>query len=122
MADAIDQGGVAPDGTAATGRVAALAYAVGVIGPPLLFGLRLYLRRIVPQLGLGLELDSALAALLQGHSATATARLAALDHRLASLAETDPQSSVALRARGRILGVCDALAQHGDYFDTGAPR
>jgi uncharacterized membrane protein YccC len=82
----------------------------------------IYLRRIVPQLGLGLELDSALAALAQANSVTAAARLTALDHRLASLAETDPQSSVALRARSRILGMCDALAQHGDYFGLGASR
>jgi uncharacterized membrane protein YccC len=82
----------------------------------------IHLRRIVPQLGLGFELDSALAALVQGHSATATARLTALDHRLTSLAEAYPQSSLVLRVRARILGICDALAQHGDYFDSGVSR
>ena len=42
------------------------------------------LRRIAPRLGLGADLDAALAALAQGNSAIATARLARLDHRLAA--------------------------------------
>src|SRR5262249_1921192 len=37
------------------------------------------LRRIAPQFGLGADLDAALAALAQGHSAVATARFSALD-------------------------------------------
>jgi hypothetical protein len=43
------------------------------------------LRRLSPLLGLGPELDAALAALAQGHSAMARTWLARLDHRLASL-------------------------------------
>jgi hypothetical protein len=31
------------------------------------------------------------------------------------------QAAIALRARGRLLVVCEALADHSSYFDTGAP-
>jgi uncharacterized membrane protein YccC len=79
------------------------------------------LRRIAPQLGLGAELDAALAALAQGHSAAATARFADLDRRLAALAEAGPQALLALRTRAMVLLVCDALVQHGAYFDAGEP-
>jgi uncharacterized membrane protein YccC len=78
-------------------------------------------RRIAPQLGSAAELDSALAPLAQGDSATATARLAALDRALASIADADPRAPLALRARALVLGICDALEQHRAYFDTGAP-
>ena len=77
------------------------------------------LRRIVPQLGLGAELDAALAALAQGHCAAATGRFAALDRRLAALAESGPQALLALRTRAMVLLVSDALVQHGAYFDAG---
>ena len=77
------------------------------------------LRRIAPQLGVGAELDAALAALAQGQSAAATARFAELDSRLAALAESGPQAFLALRTRAMVLLVCDALVQHGAYFDAG---
>jgi len=79
------------------------------------------LRRIAAQLGFGPELDAALAALAQGDSAAANARLAALDRRLGSLPDSDPQARLALRARALILGIGDALEQHRAYFDAGAP-
>ena len=78
------------------------------------------LRRIAPQLGFGSELDAALAALADGDSAAANARLAALDRRLGSLPDSDPQARLALRARALILGIGDALEQHRAYFDGGA--
>src|SRR5262245_21822805 len=78
------------------------------------------LRRIAPQLGFHSEVDSAFAALAQGNSAAATARLNELDRRLASLPDADPQTSLALRARALILAICDSLADHRAYFDTGA--
>jgi uncharacterized membrane protein YccC len=81
----------------------------------------IHLQRIAPQLGLGAELDAALAALAQGHSAAATAQLADLDRRLAALAESGPQALLALRTRARVLLVSDALVEHGAYFDTGEP-
>ena len=77
------------------------------------------LRRIARQLGLGAELDAALAALAQGHGAAATARFAGLDRRLAALAESGPQAFLALRTRAMVLLVRDALVQHGAYFDAG---
>ncbi len=80
------------------------------------------LRRIAPQLGLDAELDAALAALAQGHSAAATARFAALDRRLAALAESGSQAFLALRTRAMMLLVADALVQHGAYFDAGEAR
>ena len=79
------------------------------------------LHRVAPQLGLGSELDSALAALAQGDSAAATGRFAGLDRRLASLAESGPQAALVLRTRARVLLIRDALVQHGAYFDAGAP-
>ena len=79
------------------------------------------LRRIAPQLGFGPELEAALAALAEGDSAAASARLAAIDRRLGSLPDSDPQARLALRARALILGIGDALEQHRAYFDGGAP-
>jgi uncharacterized membrane protein YccC len=75
------------------------------------------LRRIAPRLGVGSDLDAALVALAQGNSTIATARLARLDHRLAS----HPGTSIALRARARILAISETLTQHASYFDAGAP-
>jgi uncharacterized membrane protein YccC len=77
------------------------------------------LRRIAPQLGLGAELDAALAALGEGHSAAAMVRFDELDRRLAAAAESGPRAFLALRARAMVLLVCDALVQHGAYFDAG---
>jgi uncharacterized membrane protein YccC len=79
----------------------------------------IHLRRAGPQLGLNPELDLALAAFAQGHSTAASAELGRLDDRLASVAEAGAETSLAARARGRILLVRDALSQHGVYFDTG---
>ena len=60
-------------------------------------------------LGQGSELDSTLAALAAGKSATATARFARLDHRLASLSPSDSGTSAVMRARGRILAISDMI-------------
>ena len=78
------------------------------------------LRHLAPQLGLVLELDSALEALAQGNSVAATAGLTTLDQRLASLGQGNPQTSFVQRARGRVLAICDALVRHQSYFDAGA--
>src|SRR5271155_5253412 len=77
------------------------------------------LRRVAPQLGLASDLDAALEPFAQGNSATAVARLERLDHRLASLTESDPQTLVILHERARILLICDALMEHRAYFDGG---
>jgi uncharacterized membrane protein YccC len=77
----------------------------------------IHLRRVGPRLGLNPELDLALAAFAQGQSAAAGAELARLDDRLALVTEAGDETSLAVRARGRILLVRDALAQHQAYFD-----
>jgi hypothetical protein len=78
------------------------------------------LRQIAPRLGLGSDLDTALAALAQGNSAIATARLARLDRLLAARPGTGPETQLALRARSNILAISEALTQHATYFDAGA--
>jgi uncharacterized membrane protein YccC len=79
------------------------------------------LRRIVPWLGLGSDLDAALEALAQGNSAIATSRLSRLDDRLASLPSAGTEASLALQARGSILAITEALIEHASYFDAGTP-
>ncbi len=73
------------------------------------------LRRIARRLDLGLEIDTALVAVASGDSGLATARLARLDEALASR-----PGAAALRARGSILAMSEALTQHAAYFDAGA--
>src|SRR6202008_3836775 len=65
----------------------------------------IHLRRIAPQRGLVLELDSALEAFAQGDSVAANELLTALDQRLAALGLGDPQISVVQRERGRVLTI-----------------
>jgi len=79
------------------------------------------LRRIARRLDLGSELDVALAAVAAGNSAVATTRLAVLDHVLASLPGAGTGAQAALRARGGVLAVSEALTQHASYFDAAAP-
>jgi uncharacterized membrane protein YccC len=79
------------------------------------------LRRIAPRLGLGADLDMALAALAHGDSSGATARLARLDHFLAARPGAGPETQLTLRARSNILAISEALMQHASYFDAGAP-
>jgi hypothetical protein len=72
------------------------------------------LRHIAVRLELDTALDGALEALAQGQSAMATERLASIDQVLASSGDARP---AALRARGLILAISAALAQHASYFD-----
>jgi hypothetical protein len=77
------------------------------------------LRRAADELGMSSDLQPALSAFAHGRSAMALGELVRLDRQLAGLA-ADPQSSrVATRARGQILVISDAVAQHRDYFDSG---
>jgi uncharacterized membrane protein YccC len=80
------------------------------------------LRHIASSLGLGADLDAALAPFAQGNSAIAITRLARLDDRLASLPGADSEASLALQARGSILAIWEALSEHASYFDAGAPE
>jgi uncharacterized membrane protein YccC len=80
------------------------------------------LRRVARRLDQDAELDAALDALAKGDSSVASERLARLDKRLAGLASTTPGARFRLRARGSILAMSEALAQHAAYFDSGAAR
>jgi len=79
------------------------------------------LRRIVPRLGLGSDLDASLEALARGNGGIAATRLARLDDRLASLPGAGSEAFLALQARGSILVITEALIEHASYFDAGAP-
>jgi hypothetical protein len=74
------------------------------------------LRPIARPLGLGVDLEEALAAVAEGRSAIAIARLKRLDRALAGLGSTE---TAALRGRGSILVVSEVLTKHREYFDIG---
>jgi uncharacterized membrane protein YccC len=78
----------------------------------------IHLGHDMAELDMRLQFDAALQTLAKGNSAAALAQLTRLDHHLASTEQVDAQ--LAARARGRILAICDALADHRAYFDTGA--
>jgi uncharacterized membrane protein YccC len=78
------------------------------------------LRQIARPLGLGPKLDAALVALAEGGSAKAIALLSRLDTMLAAVAPGEQPRQVVLRARGGILALSQALAEHAAYFDTEA--
>jgi uncharacterized membrane protein YccC len=80
------------------------------------------LRQMATQLGTTAELDAALNDIALGHSTKAIAKLHQFDGRLAATREIGTEATVALRARGRILVISEALAEHGAYFDAGAHR
>jgi hypothetical protein len=79
------------------------------------------LRHIAYGLGLGADLDPALAALAQGNSASAIAHLTRLDAALAARGGAVPLTQTVLRARGSILELSEVLTQHANYFNGGAP-
>jgi uncharacterized membrane protein YccC len=78
------------------------------------------LRPVAHGLGLGAELESAVAAIAEGNSALATTRLSRLDGALAVLSGVEPARQTILRARGHILVLSEVLTQHAGYFDAGA--
>jgi len=80
----------------------------------------IHLRRIVPRLGFGAELHSALADFARPDIAATMTRFAELDQRLTSIPDSGLTVALSLRARGRLLSISDALIQHRDYFDAGA--
>ena len=79
------------------------------------------LRHLAAHGGAAAELDAALAALAQGDSAIAIARLRELDRQLASGPDAGADEATALRVRARILVISEALSAHASYFDGGAP-
>jgi hypothetical protein len=80
----------------------------------------IHFRSIAARLGVTAEFDAALEAFAQGNSAVAIARLHQLDQRIASNPDAAPEPAIALHARGRILVISEALAEHASYFDAGA--
>jgi uncharacterized membrane protein YccC len=74
------------------------------------------LRPIARWFDLGPDLEDALAAVAEGRSAIAIARLKRLDGALAGLGATE---TTALRGRGSILVVSEVLTKHPEYFDIG---
>jgi uncharacterized membrane protein YccC len=78
------------------------------------------LRRLAAHFGAAEEFDAALAAFAQGSSGIAIARLRQLDRQLASARDAGADEVTALRARARILVICEALSEHASYFDGGA--
>jgi uncharacterized membrane protein YccC len=79
------------------------------------------LRQMAAHLGTTAELDAALDDIARGRSTTAIARLRQFDDRLASTRETGAEATMALRGRRRVLIISEAIAEHGHYFDAGAP-
>jgi len=78
------------------------------------------LRRVARRFDQDVEIDAALDAVAKGDSSAAVERLAQLDQGLAALPTRGAR--VRLRARAGILAMSEALAQHADYFDSGATR
>jgi uncharacterized membrane protein YccC len=77
--------------------------------------------QMATHLGTTAELDAALNDIALGHSTKAIAKLRQFDDRLASARETGTEATRALRGRGHVLIISEAIAEHGHYFDTGAP-
>jgi uncharacterized membrane protein YccC len=74
------------------------------------------LRHLCREFDVSHDLAAALEAVARGNGASATAKLAGVDAALTSY-----PGEAALRARGLILAICNALTQHAAYFDAGAP-
>jgi uncharacterized membrane protein YccC len=91
--------------------LAALSVGTDIIG----------LRRMATHLGATAELNAALNDIALGDSTQAIAKLRQFDDRLASTREIGTEATMALRGRGRILVISEALTEHGAYFDAGAP-
>jgi hypothetical protein len=78
-------------------------------------------RQMAPSLSAATELDGPFEAVALGNSAIAIAQLRQLDRRLASSPESSQETLTALRARGRILVISEAVGEHSSYFNAGAP-
>ncbi|MGA2999026.1 FUSC family protein [Bradyrhizobium sp.] len=74
------------------------------------------LRPIARRFGFGPDLEDALAAVAEGRSVIAIARLKCLDEALDGLGTTE---TAALSGRGSILVVSEVLTKHPEYFDIG---
>jgi uncharacterized membrane protein YccC len=79
------------------------------------------LRQMAAHLGTTVEFDAALNDIAFGRSSKAIGKLRQFDDRLASAREAGTEATMALRGRGRLLIISEAIAEHGHYFDAGAP-
>jgi uncharacterized membrane protein YccC len=77
----------------------------------------IHLRNLAARVGAAAALDAAFAAFAQGSSGLAIARMRQLDRQLASAFDGGADEAAALRARSRILVICEALSEHASYFD-----
>jgi hypothetical protein len=80
------------------------------------------LRHMLHRFGPDADLESALAAVAQGDSASATAHFARLDATLAGRVGDRALTETVLRARGSILALSEALTQHADFFSGGVAQ
>jgi hypothetical protein len=78
------------------------------------------LRRLTRRLDQDVELDAALDAVARGNSVVAIERLRRVDQILAASSISGPGERIRLRARGCIVAMSEALANHAAYFDSGA--
>jgi len=78
------------------------------------------LRRAISRLGHDAELHAALEAFARGDGSVAVERLGQLDRVLAALPSSGPVARIAIRARGGILVLSEAVTRHAAYFDSGA--
>jgi uncharacterized membrane protein YccC len=78
------------------------------------------LRRLAYRLDQDVELDAALDAVARGNSVVAIERLRRIDQILAAPSISGPEARIRLRARGSIIAMSEALANHAAYFDSGA--
>jgi uncharacterized membrane protein YccC len=78
------------------------------------------LSHVAQRFGLSVELEVALAAVARGDCAAAAEGLAGFDRALAALPDTIQGKRIRFRARGRVLAVSEALAQHEVYLGANA--
>jgi uncharacterized membrane protein YccC len=76
------------------------------------------LRRIAPEFVQGSVLRTTLEAVAQGNVPRAIAGLADLDRAFELVSAAATNASIALRARGSILAMSEALNEHAVYFET----
>jgi uncharacterized membrane protein YccC len=78
------------------------------------------LSHVAQRFGLSGEVEVVLAAVARGDCAAATESLAGFDRVLTVLPDTMPGKRIRFRARGRVLALSEALAQHEAYFGASA--
>jgi uncharacterized membrane protein YccC len=76
------------------------------------------LRLVAPEFALGSVLRTTLEAVAHGNVSSAIAGLTDLDRAFASASAAGTNAPIALRARGSILAMSEALREHAVYFET----